>query len=629
VPIKVSVVVPVYNPGKHFAPLIESLKHQSMPRDDFEVVFVDDGSTDGTAAQLDRLVAENDNYRVIHTPSSGGPGRPRNVGIEAAVGEYVQFVDNDDWLGTEALERLYAYAVANNADVVVGKEVREGARWSLWPLFDHNRPNASLHDDPLLGLLTPHKMFRRSFLNAHALRFPEGPRRLEDHPFVVRAYFLADVISVLSDYPCYYWLKRADRTNAGTRPREWRSWYADMADVLEVVHTHTEPGPYRDRLLAHWLRSKGVRLLGAGLVKRTPAEARELFDALADLTARWFPPSVDAYLPQLSRIKAALLRAGDFDRIWQLAELAAGLRLHQQVQPVQVEGGALLIDVTAHMCYADGSPVLLDVVDGRARWRCPIDLGTAVDPQDLDFTRLTERIQLDVVASSEATNDVVRLPGMVTRADLPASGQMLLQATTRIRIGPKLEQGVARRNGFAAGEYDLHLKLAAGGWTTRARLTSPVDLADGVRVREAVHTPRSNLALLTRAGHLTLQVRPRQSKRRRQTGVRVDPLASYAFRRDGALHVVLRLPRLDASAKPAAIRLTPRDSRAGENRSVKARAAVDRTDHGLVVNADVQADQLTPGTWQLGVRLDDGSVRKVRARILLGAQQPVALLPDL
>jgi poly(ribitol-phosphate) beta-N-acetylglucosaminyltransferase len=176
--VKVSVVVPVYNPGEHLEILVTSLRRQSMPGADFEVLFVDDGSTDGTGALLDRLADEVAGFQVIHIPNSGWPGKPRNVGLDAAVGEYVYFVDNDDALGDEALARMYRYATENGSDVVVGREIRRNVRRHVVGLFTENRPQAKLGVDPLLAYLTPHKMFRRTFLLEHGLRFPEGPRRL-------------------------------------------------------------------------------------------------------------------------------------------------------------------------------------------------------------------------------------------------------------------------------------------------------------------------------------------------------------------------------------------------------------------------------------------------------------------
>ena len=103
---KVSVVVPVWNPGPNIQRCIDGLLGQTMPAGDYEIVFVDDGSTDGTGALLDDLAAQHpdEHVRVVHIPNSGWPGKPRNVGVSAARGEYVHFVDNDDTLAPEALE---------------------------------------------------------------------------------------------------------------------------------------------------------------------------------------------------------------------------------------------------------------------------------------------------------------------------------------------------------------------------------------------------------------------------------------------------------------------------------------------------------------------------------------------
>src|SRR5947209_4599417 len=95
----VSVVIPVWNPGPNLTRCIDSLLAQTMPVTEFEIVLVDDGSTDGTAERLDVLAGAHPGHvRVLHIPPSGWPGKPRNVGIEAARGEFVHLVDNDDTL---------------------------------------------------------------------------------------------------------------------------------------------------------------------------------------------------------------------------------------------------------------------------------------------------------------------------------------------------------------------------------------------------------------------------------------------------------------------------------------------------------------------------------------------------
>src|SRR3954447_25955085 len=103
----ISVIVPVFDPGEAIDECLASLLAQTRPASEYEAIFVDDGSTDGTGERLDALAAEHEHVRVQHIPNSGWPGKPRNVGTDLARGEYVLYVDNDDWLGEEALERLY------------------------------------------------------------------------------------------------------------------------------------------------------------------------------------------------------------------------------------------------------------------------------------------------------------------------------------------------------------------------------------------------------------------------------------------------------------------------------------------------------------------------------------------
>src|SRR3954454_12673271 len=125
--VKVSVVIPVYNTRRYLAECLDSVLAQDLPPEEFEIVAVDDGSTDGSGELLDRYAAQHSNLRVIHQDNSGWPGRPRNVGRDASAGSYVFFADSDDCLGPEALRRMWDFAVAHRSDVVVPKVVPLGA----------------------------------------------------------------------------------------------------------------------------------------------------------------------------------------------------------------------------------------------------------------------------------------------------------------------------------------------------------------------------------------------------------------------------------------------------------------------------------------------------------------------
>ncbi|GAA2175503.1 hypothetical protein GCM10009846_25660 [Agrococcus versicolor] len=327
--IRVSVVIPVFRPREGFDELIASLDAQTLAQDRFEVLLCDDGSGPETQALLQEVARTRPNVRVLDLPHSGWPGTPRNHGIDAARGDFVQFVDQDDRLTPEALERLVAYADEHGSDVVVGKEVGEG-RDIPRRIFRADVPDARLGRDPLLQMLTPHKMFRTAFLREHGIRFPSGRVRLEDHMFVMRAYFAADVISILASVPCYVWVQRAG--SASSSRIDPPTYYPHLETVLDIVDEHVEAGPDRDRLLRHWLRGKILQRLAGPQMLRYPAAYRELLlDVVTPIVERRFGPGVDAGLAVPHRIRVALLRAGRRDALLALARFESEQQVRAEV----------------------------------------------------------------------------------------------------------------------------------------------------------------------------------------------------------------------------------------------------------------------------------------------------------
>ena len=106
----ISVIVPVYNSVKSLRQCVHSIQQQTYT--DFELILVDDGSSDGSAELCDKLAAENAGIQVIHKPN-GGVSSARNAGIDAAKGEYITFCDSDDYLEPDYLENLVQTARSN------------------------------------------------------------------------------------------------------------------------------------------------------------------------------------------------------------------------------------------------------------------------------------------------------------------------------------------------------------------------------------------------------------------------------------------------------------------------------------------------------------------------------------
>ena len=160
-----SVIVPVYNVEPYLAECVDSLLGQTLS--DMEIILVDDGSKDRSGEICDRYAAERpDKIRCLHT-QNGGQGRARNLALPLAQGEYVGFVDSDDWVKPDMYKKLLDRAEATGADIVVCdflEHCADGAERVL---------PASFQDHPLSSAGSScNKIFRRALIGE--LRFPEG-----------------------------------------------------------------------------------------------------------------------------------------------------------------------------------------------------------------------------------------------------------------------------------------------------------------------------------------------------------------------------------------------------------------------------------------------------------------------
>ncbi|MET9117327.1 glycosyltransferase [Streptomyces longwoodensis] len=467
-PVKVSVIVPVYNPGPYIEECVASLLRQSLPHDAYEVIFVDDGSTDGTPARLDALAAADDRVRVIHQENSGWSGKPRNVGIDAARGEYVMFVDDDDHLGDEALERMYAYGVANDADVVVGKMAGRG-RGVPVELFRVNRPRATVANAPLIDSLTPHKMVRKAFLDRTGLRFPEGRRRLEDHVFVTEAYLRAGNVAVLGDYVCYYHVRREDDANAGFQRFDPAGYFKNLREALDVVERYTEPGPLRDRLFRRWLRVEMTeRLRGRRFLDLPDDYRRQLFQEIHEVVVERFGPGVAEPLQPAQRIVAELAAADRYEDVLAFAEWESAVALRVTPEDVAWRDGALRVAFAAEYTHR-GEPVTFPAAPGSSVPWPPRDLEGALRWLAADTVGRFGRAGADLLLRHRDSSAQYFQPVDVVRETVPTGDG------TRVRLVVRATATVDPATAVGGGPvpdglWDAYVRFGLGGWTKDARV---------------------------------------------------------------------------------------------------------------------------------------------------------------
>ncbi|MFF1278414.1 glycosyltransferase family 2 protein [Streptomyces marokkonensis] len=318
----VSVVIPVYNAGDHLAECLRSVADQSIGFENLEIVAVDDASTDGSGALLDAWAARHPGrVRVVRLEeNSGAPGGPRNRGIDLATGEFLFFADPDDYLGTEALERMVGAARRNDSDVVLGRIRGVGRKAPVTP-FRRNVDGGDLFSCKAVWSLTAHKLFRRSLVTEHRLRFAEGVRLAEEQMFVVPACLHARSVSVVADYDCYYLVHRDGFAHLTREVPDPGPFYANVRDVLDVVVAHVPPGSRRNSLLYRWLT---LEILGrfkepfAALPEETRVRHVEL---AGQLLREYVPQELVAELPALSRLRCLLLTEGLVEELTGLCAL--------------------------------------------------------------------------------------------------------------------------------------------------------------------------------------------------------------------------------------------------------------------------------------------------------------------
>lgn len=232
-----SIIVPVYNVEQYLDKCVRSLMDQTYRA--LEIILVDDGSPDGCPALCDAYAEEDSRIRVIHK-KNGGLSDARNVGIEAATGDYIIFVDSDDYIEPDTCERLLPFA-EEGCDVLIGDGVSEGAKRKLSHGWTADRCNGKQYlkialqhgSMPMVAWLY---VYDRRFLLDNALRFKVGILH-EDEEFTPRAFLKAN--RVVDTGVCFYHyiIREGSITTAKDLRKNGRDLYETCLELKEIYET--------------------------------------------------------------------------------------------------------------------------------------------------------------------------------------------------------------------------------------------------------------------------------------------------------------------------------------------------------------------------------------------------------
>ena len=194
---KLSVIVPVYNVEQYIHKCVASILSQTFA--DFELILVNDGSPDNCDKICDEYASKDNRVKVIHK-KNGGVSEARNVGLDAATGEYISFIDPDDWIDKNMYEQTLAYMADNDLDIVCFdvEEVRTSKSFVRYK-YDSNKSFTSreaLYEILIDGIDNSpcNKIYKK--YTWEGVRFPVG-RRFEDVATIYKTFYNANKIGYM------------------------------------------------------------------------------------------------------------------------------------------------------------------------------------------------------------------------------------------------------------------------------------------------------------------------------------------------------------------------------------------------------------------------------------------------
>lgn len=235
--IKVSVIVPMYNAASYLERCISSLFNQDLPDHEFELILVNDGSPDNSLEIAQKLTKDKTNVNII-SQLNKGLGGARNTGIDHANGQYILFVDADDYLLQNKIGLLYEQAYKNQLDILeFGAEgvSSSGARIYRNSKTGLNKPVSGPDYLASINYMNSacNKIYSTHLLQAHKLRFLERVF-IEDIEFNTRVFFYAKRVLAIPEVCAHFVNTPGSITRASSQTKQYKM-IDDMLEVITII----------------------------------------------------------------------------------------------------------------------------------------------------------------------------------------------------------------------------------------------------------------------------------------------------------------------------------------------------------------------------------------------------------
>ncbi len=300
--IKVSVIMPIYNAYDFLRPAMDSVVDQTLR--DIEIICIDDGSTDHSLDIIKEYQKQDDRIRII-TETNAGPALARNNGLRRARGEYVAFLDADDFFKPELLERLYTVAKRDDLDIAIARYDIYNSKKAVFREnveSDHGRiyeygcvTSKNEHPDYILQSTTGaawNKLYRRSFLVEKNITFLTEVKMFEDVYFTVISMAFAERVGKLPEVLIHHRIYSEQ-----SRARQFKKYYPQVPEVYLKIKEFLMKGGMYEPLSRGYLNLSASRCLH--IFKLLWSDAKEDFWNLLHYTYAeklgWFDHSEDCF----------------------------------------------------------------------------------------------------------------------------------------------------------------------------------------------------------------------------------------------------------------------------------------------------------------------------------------------